>query len=449
MTSAAGAGIDDARDGADGSADGDTRDSAGGNGDRAAGAHTVTYRIDVDVDPLALANDAILWIRDGLSLIALGEHTSIVVPEGQRSSAASLVNNVVSAIRGDGEVDNNGSGPLAFAALPFATERAARIVIPEIVVGRDGGGTRWITWVGTGAAPTRDHLLARVLQPESPRQRPRSFAVTAARPEHEWRTSVTEVRDSLRRGAAQKAVMARELDIVCDGPIDRRTILERLRNAYPTCFTFVVPCGDPAMLVGATPELLVRRVGDVVRSQPMAGTTRRSPDPQSDARLASLLLASHKDRTEHQITIDVVLETLLPWCSYLDSETEPAIISVANLHHLATLVKGRLSKPLPSVLELVTALHPTPAVCGHPRDAARDLIDRYELMDRGSYAGAVGWVDRAGQGEWAVAVRCAEIAGNAARLFAGGGIVVDSDPDAELEETRVKFETMLGAIIRP
>jgi isochorismate synthase EntC len=108
-----------------------------------------------------------------------------------------------------------------------------------------------------------------------------------------------------------------------------------------------------------------------------------------------------------------------------------------------------LSKPLPSVLELVTALHPTPAVCGHPRDAARALIDEHELMDRGSYAGAVGWVDRAGQGEWAVALRCAEIAGTRARLFAGGGIVVDSDPDAELEETRVKFETMLGAIVRP
>jgi menaquinone-specific isochorismate synthase len=413
----------------------------------------IVHRIDHDLDPGALADHAMLWLHDGFALAALGQSCAIDVPAGERTAAAKLTDSALSAIDCDGDVDTYGTGPLAFAALPFATERAATIVVPEIIYGRDRGGTRWITWIGDGAPPSRDELITRLSSIDGPHEHPRSFTVAAARTEHSWRTSVAAVRDRLRAGDARKAVMARELDIECDAPVARWPVVDRLRNAYASSFVFAIPCAsqspDTPWLVGATPELLVRRVGDIVRSQPMAGTTRRSTDPQTDARLAALLLASTKDRNEHQITIDTVHDTLLPWCSYLDSETDPSIVSVANVHHLATFVEGRLSKPLPSVLELVTALHPTPAVCGHPRDAARALIDAHELMDRGSYAGAVGWVDRTGQGEWAVALRCAEIAGTRARLFAGGGIVVDSDPDAELEETRVKFETMLGAIVRP
>ena len=414
---------------------------------------SVVHRIDHDLDAPALADYAMLWLRDGFALAALGQAMAIDVPAGARATAAKLTESALSSIDCDGDIDTYGTGPLAFAALPFATERAATIVVPEVIYGRDHGGTRWITWIGDGPPPSRDALIARLTIPSNRHEHPRAFTVSAARTEQSWRASVGAVRDQLRAGRARKAVMARELDIVCDAPVAHWPVVERLRNAYASSFVFAVPCAPQGpttpWLVGATPELLVRRVGDIVRSQPMAGTTRRSADPQTDARLAALLLASHKDRNEHQITIDTVHETLLPWCSYLDSETEPSIVSVANVHHLATFVEGRLSKPLPSVLELVTALHPTPAVCGHPRDAARALIDEHELMDRGSYAGAVGWVDGTGQGEWAVALRCAEIAGTRARLFAGGGIVVDSDPDAELEETRVKFETMLGAIVRP
>jgi isochorismate synthase len=413
----------------------------------------IVRRIDHDIDPTAMADYAILWLHDGFSLAALGQATTIDVPAGERGSAAARADAVLSSIECEGDIEVYGTGPLAFAALPFATERPATIVIPELVYGRDQGGTRWITWIGEGAEPPLDELVARLATPGGLHEHPRTFTVSSARSEFSWRASVAAVRDELRAGLARKAVMARELDIVCDAPVARWPVIDRLRAAYASSFVFAVPCAAESpttpWLVGATPELLVRRIGDIVRSQPMAGTTRRNPDPQTDARLAALLLASHKDRNEHQITIDIVHETLLPWCSYLDSETDPSIVSVANVHHLATFVEGRLSKPLPSVLELVTALHPTPAVCGHPREAARKLIDEHEQMDRGSYAGAVGWVDQAGQGEWAVALRCAEIGGTRARLFAGGGIVVDSDPDAELEETRVKFETMLGAIVRP
>jgi menaquinone-specific isochorismate synthase len=200
--------------------------------------------------------------------------------------------------------------------------------------------------------------------------------------------------------------------------------------------------------VGATPELLVARHGDVVRSHPMAGTAPRSADPSTDARLAATLLASTKDREEHRITIDMVHDTLLPWCSYLDEEAEPSIVAMANVQHLATMVEGRLSAPAASVVELMTALHPTPAVCGYPRQSALDLIRQHEALDRGAYAGPVGWVDAAGNGEWAVGIRSAQLDGNLARLVAGVGVLPDSDPDAELAETRAKLQALLNAIVR-
>jgi menaquinone-specific isochorismate synthase len=149
------------------------------------------------------------------------------------------------------------------------------------------------------------------------------------------------------------------------------------------------------------------------------------------------------------VVIDVVHETLLRWCSYLDWEPGPSIVTVANVQHLGTLIEGRLSAPAPNVLEMVLALSPTPALGGHPRAAALKLIDEVEGFERGRYGGAVGWVDAAGNGTWAVAIRCAEITGNRARLFAGGGIVADSDPSAELVETQAKLQAMLSAIVRP
>jgi isochorismate synthase len=238
-------------------------------------------------------------------------------------------------------------------------------------------------------------------------------------------------------------VLAREVVVVAEAPFDRMAILARLRSAYPGCFVTHVDG-----FVGASPELLVSRAGDVVRAQPMAGTAPRGGDPAADARLAASLLANPTYRHEHQVTIDEVHDTLLAWCSYVDFEPEPSVVAVANLQHLATLVEGRLSRPAPSVLELVAALHPTPAVAGRPRDAAIEWIVAHEGFDRGRYAGAVGWVDAAGNGQWAVSVRCAEIDGRRARVFAGNGIVSGSDPGTELVETQVKLQALLGALTR-
>jgi isochorismate synthase len=225
---------------------------------------------------------------------------------------------------------------------------------------------------------------------------------------------------------------------------DVASVVRRLRHGYPSCFVFSVEG-----FVGASPELLVSRTGDVVRSQPMAGSAPRSGDPSADARLAAGLLASAKDREEHQITIDVAHDTLLPWCSYLDALAEPTVVPVANVQHLATLVEGRLSSPAPSALALARALHPTPAVGGSPTDEALRVMAELEGLDRDRYAGPVGWVDAAGNGRFAVGIRSAEVSGSTARLFAGVGVVADSDPDAELAETRVKLQALLSAIVRP
>jgi menaquinone-specific isochorismate synthase len=223
-------------------------------------------------------------------------------------------------------------------------------------------------------------------------------------------------------------------------------VLARLRASYGSSYRYSFDG-----LVGASPELLVEVRGNDVRSHPLAGTTARTGDPAVDARLAAQLIASTKNQVEHRVVIEMVHDTLLPWCSYLDWEPEPSVVEIANVQHLGTSIAGRLSDPPPDVVELVTALAPTPALGGFPRDEALRLIAEVEDFERGRYGGAVGWVNAAGDGTWAVTIRCAELSADrrTARLVAGGGIVAESDPLAELAETQAKLQAMLSAIVRP
>ena len=266
----------------------------------------------------------------------------------------------------------------------------------------------------------------------------------SSRPPKAWTDAVATATARIRAGELDKVVLAREIVVTADAPIPIATVLTRLAQNYPNCFLYLVDG-----FCGASPELLVGRSGDVVRSQPMAGTAPRRGDPTADACLAANLLASPTYRQEHQVTIDAVHDELLAFSSYVDYEPEPSVVALANVQHLATTVEGRLSHPPASILELVEALHPTPAVCGRPRDAALALIAELEHLDRGRYAGAVGWVDAVGNGQWAVSIRGASIDGNIARVIGGNGIVGDSDPPTELIETRAKLQAMLGAIVRP
>ena len=240
-------------------------------------------------------------------------------------------------------------------------------------------------------------------------------------------------------------VLARDLYATAARDLDIRVILRRLAGRYPDCYTFAC-----ANLVGATPELLIRRQDDDVSSLVLGGTVPRGRDAAQDERLGAALLASAKEREEHEYAVVGVRSVLADRCDRLEVEPGPSLMRFANVQHLATWITGRLDAQQAasehSVLALADALHYTPAVCGTPAETAMELIRDLEAMDRGRYAGPVGWVDARGNGEWGIALRCAQVDGRRARLFAGCGIVAGSDPEAELAETQAKFAAMQFAL---
>jgi menaquinone-specific isochorismate synthase len=396
-----------------------------------------TRRRDGDVDLLAAAGaDGVVFERERVGLAGRG-----VAGRFPLAGAA----DALGAIEVDDEVGLPGTGAVAFGALPFsrAAWGAVELIVPATVWGRADDGTRWVTTIGEADGPSTEALPPAAPGP-GPADEPSHFSVEPTLSPSAWCDLVAEATKAIAAGEFEKVVLAREVQVVADAPLAIGGLLARLRTAYPSCHI-----GHVDGFVAASPELLVSRSGDVVRAHPMAGTAPRGGDAAADARLAAGLLASPTYRHEHQVTIEMVHDTLLDWCSYVDYEAEPSVVAVANVQHLATLVEGRLSQPAPSVLDLVAALHPTPAVCGRPREAAEAFIAAREGFDRRRYAGTYGWVDGAGNGQWAVGVRCAEIDGTRALVYAGNGIVADSDPTTELRETRAKLQAMLNALVRP
>lgn len=412
-----------------------------------------TRRLDTPVDLLAMAgHDGRLFERNRVGLAGQGVALRVAWPAGDPAAGARAAAEALAAIPGDDEVGLPGCGPVAFGALPFTPGAGATLVVPRTTFGRAEDGTCWVTTVGRaddGDSRVADEGAHGDPAPERVPP-PRRVTVASSMGTDAWCDLVAEAAKGLsgdeRPGGdgLRKVVLARELTLEADQPFDRTAVLAHLRRRFPGCHLVSMDG-----LVAASPETLVSLAGDVVRSHPMAGTAPRGGDPTADQHLAASLLASTKDRQEHQVTIDMVHDTLLGWCSYLDYEAVPSVVAVANVQHLATLVEGRLSSPPPSVLELVAALHPTPAVAGWPRDRAVRWIAEHEGLDRGRYAGTCGWVDARGNGTWAVTLRAAELDGPRARLVAGVGVLPGSDPAAELAETSAKFEALLTALVRP
>ena len=390
-------------------------------------ATTQFFDAAVDLNDVA-SGDGYLFVRDGVGFAGQGIAHSI-----SADTAAEFLRTI--------DHDNQTSldvGPIAIGNIAFQRMAPATLVIPRKVVGKDEAGNCWITTIDD-ASPTISPALAS--QPK-----PSTFNVEPITPIETYKMAVLAARDAVRSGAITKAVIAREIRVTSSIPIDVHAVLLRLRATFARSYRYSING-----FIGASPELLVEVKGDRIRSHPLAGTTPRTGDPKTDDELARKLIASMKDQVEHRVVIDVIHEMLLPWCSYLDWEPEPSVLQVANVQHLGTLIEGHLSAVRPSVMEIVRTLSPTPALGGHPRDAALALIAEVEELDRGPYGGAVGWVDGSGNGTWAVAIRCAELSDDrlTARLIAGGGIVAASDPDAELAETQAKFQAMLSAIVRP
>lgn len=375
--------------------------------------------------------DGVLFVRGGVGFAGRGEATRLPADD----AVAWL-----SSVEHDDTVGGT-PGPIALGVVPFLPGSPAEVVVPQVLVGRDASGRTWVTELD--GASDDDRRLA----PDGPvRPTTARFQIGALVETERYLDAVREARDAVRAGSLTKAVIARPIEVRADHPIDVHAVLARLRAAFGTSYRYAVDS-----MVGASPELLVEVRGRTVRSHPLAGTAPRTGDPDTDAAAAAALVASTKDQIEHRVVVDVVHDTLLPWVSYLDWQPEPSIVQVANVQHLGSEVEGHLSDGAPSIVELVRALSPTPALGGHPRDAALALIARVEGFDRGRYGGAVGWVDAHGDGTWAVAIRCAEFSDDRtrARLVAGGGIVADSDPDTELAETQAKLQAMLSAIVRP
>jgi menaquinone-specific isochorismate synthase len=390
---------------------------------RPADEHTAA----IDLDDIA-RGDGFLFVRNGIGLAARGVAARVPVDD---------VTTFLGSIEHVGP--DGAPVPVAIGCLPYARGAAAEFVVPQVVVRAAPDGRRWITTIDDADL---DDLVPR----ERPRPSASAYTIDPVTPTDTYLAAVVAARQAVRDGLVTKAVIAREIALASDQPIDVHGVLHRLTATFGSSYRFSVDG-----LVGASPELLVEVEGRTVRSHPLAGTAPRTGNPANDAEIARALVASTKNQVEHRVVIDVVHDTLLPWCSYLDWEPEPSIVAVANVQHLGTQIEGRLSAPAPSVLELARALSPTPALGGHPRDAALALIADVEHVERDRYGGTVGWVDARGDGTWAVAIRCAQLSPDRrrARLHAGGGIVAGSDPLAELAETQAKFQAMLSALIRP
>ena len=430
----------------------------------------LTVRTVPVADPGDLASQlpgpgALAWIHGGEGLIGWGEVARVTLPAGQDrfTAADKWLREALDGARIDDQVGAPGCGPVAFGSFTFdPASDGSVLVLPQLVLGRRAGQA-WVTTIGpqparggwpplgakrrSGAGGSGGGLPGEQGGGSSPRAgtgeiRWHDGSLTAP----EWERVVAAAVARIRAGGLRKVVLARDLYASAAAPIDERLLLTRLAARYPECYTFAC-----AGLTGATPELLIKRQGSQVSSLVLAGTAPRGQDEAEDEALGAGLLASAKETEEHEYAAASVRDSLDPLCDQLTVAERPVLLKFANLQHLATTVHGTLSARDASgaghsVLALLNALHPSAAVCGTPTEAAMELIRELEGMDRGRYAGPVGWVDSAGNGEWGIALRCAEIDGPRARLFAGGGIVADSEPAAELAETVTKFRAMRFAL---
>lgn len=322
-------------------------------------------------------------------------------------------------------------------ALPFAAEAPVHLYRPAELSRRPGRA-------GFAAAFPPPALV----RPEA--GAPARWQVTPEPSLAAYRDAVAAALAQMARGEddLRKIVLSRSLKLTADRPVDAQALLRALaQDLSVTAFCVPLPSGTaPRALVGATPELLVSRRGAQVFSHPLAGSARRSPEPGADRAAAEALRASDKDRREHREVVTAILDQLAPHSAELAAPGEPALTSTASMWHLGTPIAGRLRDASLSALDLAVLLHPTPAVCGTPRAPAARAIAALEGYERGFYAGAVGWCAASGDGDWHVAIRCAELAGRTARLYAGAGIVAGSDPAAEGEETSAKFAALLTAL---
>jgi menaquinone-specific isochorismate synthase len=376
------------------------------------------------------------WIHQGDGLVGWGEAARLTIPAGEDRFAAGekWLTELFEAARVTDEVGVPGTGPVAFGSFTFdPASDGSVLIVPALITGRRSGVTWQTTITADGALPEPSPSRLGASPAE---MRWSDGSLTAPQWEQVVAAAVARIKD----GELRKVVLARDLQAYASADIDVRVLLSRLAARSPGSYTFAC-----AGLIGATPELLIQREGRDIRSLVLAGTMARGGSQADDEALSAALLGSAKNAEEHRYSVESVHDLLAPLCAELAVDPKPYLLQMADYQHLATSVSGVLARDA-SALALAASLHPTAAICGTPTEAALELIRELERMDRGRYSGPVGWVDARGNGEWGIALRCGEIEGSRARLFAGCGIVAGSQPQAELAETETKFRPMRRAL---
>jgi salicylate biosynthesis isochorismate synthase/menaquinone-specific isochorismate synthase len=400
---------------------------------------------------------ALAGLGEAVCLQARGKDRFASVADRWRAMAAAAVR--------DHAEEADGGGPVAVGGFSFAEDggqaphwqgfEPASLSVPEVLLARtERHGQRSVRLTLTALASpddTPEELLARLerrlaqlstaelpLLDPAPTGR---FQIASAMPPQHYEQAVARAVEIIGSTALQKIVLAREVQVHAPRSYDPAAVFGVLRQEFPSCFVFCVGRGE-ATLIAASPELLVRREGQRVSTLGLAGSTRRSADPAVDDHLGEQLLRDPSYRQEHEIVVRRIERTLRPHSVWVTAASEPELVRIANIQHLATPIRAQLAAPM-DALELTGLMHPTPAVGGEPLSVAAPLIPALEGLDRGWYAGPVGWTDAAGDGEFCVALRCALLRGNVARCYAGNGIVAGSDPTRELAETEVKLQALL------
>ncbi|CAB4549536.1 unannotated protein [freshwater metagenome] len=378
------------------------------------------------------------WIRSGDGFVGFGEYKKFVVSGSTRfTQARNWWNAEVANFSIHNNVHGNGTGPILFTSFSFDENQPSVLIIPQIVIGQKNGKS-WITWIGDQAQPDIAQLKNAAVSGEISWN---SGSISEAA----WRDQVALAINAIKSEELEKVVLARDVKASSTTAIDARQLIKRLEIEYPSTWLFLVDG-----LVGATPELLVRLSKSLVTSRVLAGTIRKTGDEDRDLSLAASLAKSSKDLEEHEYAVRSVADALAPFCSSTNVPESPFVLHLSNVMHLATDVTGVLNnsaKPT-DIFTLISELHPSAAVCGTPTDKARKLINDLEQMNRGRYAGPVGWIDANGDGEIAIALRCGQLSNDQKeiQIFAGCGIVAGSDPEKEFAESQAKLMPMRTAL---
>ena len=383
-------------------------------------------------------SNPVAWVRGGEGLVGWGVYaTTTVSGQNRFADARSWWLKQLESFAVTNSVHGNGTGPVLFASFSFSAEDESVLVIPQVIVGKKAEKS-WITWIGSSHQPN--------LKSVAPQLVPNSITWdTNNDADSAWKARVTTAVNRIQGGTLDKVVLARDFTGNAREDIEPRTILKKLAAEYPSTWSFSV-----SGLVGATPELLLRLSRKMVTSRVLAGTISKTGDDERDLALAASLARSSKDLEEHIYAVRSVADALEPLCTSTNVPESPYVLHLANVMHLATDVTGALAEKLAHVdaFTILEQLHPSAAVCGTPREQAASLIAEIEGMSRGRYAGPVGWIDAAGDGELGIALRCGQIQGRSIRIFAGCGIVAGSDPEKELAESEAKLIPMRSALIK-